>query len=145
MKSLVQPPVISQILQHELQTRKATHPATKKTGMTPSQNRDPKLWKVSQQFEAIFLQQMLDAMHKTVPHSGFMPNDFAEKVHESMFDQAVANAISQNSNLGIASAIYRQLAHVDQIQANSRTADNVNQKGTPKVKPNTQGEADGTH
>lgn len=145
MKSLAQSPVPSQILQHELQDRQKTHPTMQKTSLTSPQARNPKLWKVSQQFEAIFLQQMLEAMHKTVPHDGFMPNDFAEQVHESMFDQAVASAISKNSNLGIASAIYRQLAHTDQTQVKTEAADNVSKQGTSGSQLDSQGEADGTH
>jgi Rod binding domain-containing protein len=130
--------VVAQMLQHESQARRAEQPA-------PAPKRDPKLWKVSQQFEAIFVQQMLEAMHKSVPHSGFLPNGFAEQVHESMFDQAVADDISKVSGLGIASAIYRELAHVGQGQAQAKApnADIIDNKAaTP---PGTRGETDGTH
>lgn len=135
MKNLTHPD-IGRMLQRELQARRTTHPVATK--------RDPKLWKVSQQFEAIFLQQILEAMHKTVPQSGFIPTGFSEQVHESMFDQAVASAISQHSDLGIASAIYRQLAHIGQTQAKAAAADTVNSKVAAPTPPHAPGESDGT-
>jgi Rod binding domain-containing protein len=71
--------------------------------------RDPELWKVSTQFEAIFVQQMLSEMRKTVHKSGFMPSGFAEDVHASMMDEAIAQSSVRHSNFGIAENIYRQL------------------------------------
>ncbi len=73
-------------------------------------HRDPKLWRASRAFEALMIQQMLDAMRKTVPHSGLLRSGFAEDVQGSMFDQAVANAVSGEGGLGIAEAIYRQVS-----------------------------------
>jgi len=71
------------------------------------------LWDVSVKFEGIFFQQMMEAMRKTVPESGFLPHGFAEGIQESMFDQAVADAGSKSGSLGIAMNIYRQLEQGD--------------------------------
>lgn len=73
--------------------------------------KDKALWDVSVKFEAIFFQQMMQAMRKTVPESGFMPHGFAEGVEESMFDQAISDSGSRSGSLGIAMNIYRQLEH----------------------------------
>lgn len=78
--------------------------------------RDKKLWKTSLQFEAVFMQQMLSSMHKSVPKSGFLPAGFAEDVHNSMMDQAVAKAASHTDSLGLAPSIYRQLQLASQAQ-----------------------------
>lgn len=77
---------------------------------------DKKLWKVSLQFEAVFMQQLFSSMHKSVPKSGFLPSGFAEDMHNSMMDQAVAKAASQAGSLGIAPSIYRQLQQISQAQ-----------------------------
>jgi Rod binding domain-containing protein len=77
---------------------------------------DKKLWKASLQFEALFMQQLFSSMHKSVPKSGFLPSGFAEDVHNSMMDQAVAKAASQTASMGIAPSIYRQLQQVSQAQ-----------------------------
>ncbi len=71
--------------------------------------RDPALWKVSTQFEAIFVQQMMTEMRKTVHKSDFIPSGFAEDVHGSMMDAAIAQASVKHQRFGIAENIYRQL------------------------------------
>ncbi len=75
----------------------------------PPGQRDEKLWRASVKFEALFLQQMMESMRKSVPESGFMPHGFAEKSYQSMMDQAIADAGGAQGSLGIAAAIYRQL------------------------------------
>ncbi len=75
----------------------------------PIKERDEALWKVSRQLEAVFVQQMMSEMRKTVNKSGFMPSGYAEDVHASMMDDAIAQASVKRSNFGIADSIYRQL------------------------------------
>ncbi len=137
MKDVTQT-AIAQILRNESQARQAARPA-------PAQGRDPRLWKVSQQFEAIFVQQMLDEMHRSIPHAGAIPNGFAEQVHSSMFDQAVAGTISKSTSLGIASAIYRQLARLQHPQAAANAADTISSQAAAMAALRTEGEPDGTH
>ncbi len=71
--------------------------------------RDEALWKVSRQFEAVFVQQMMTEMRKTVGKSDFMPSGYAEDVHASMMDEAIAQASTKRGSFGIADSIYRQL------------------------------------
>lgn len=137
MKGVMQT-AMAQIQRNESQARQAARPSA-------AQGRDPKLWKVSRQFEAIFVQQMLDEMQKSVPHSGAMPNGFAEQVHTSMFDQAVAGSITKNADLGIASAIYRQLARIEHPQAQAAATDTISRKAEAVAQPRPEGEPDGTH
>lgn len=95
------------------------------SGTAEQQNRDPKLWGTCLKFEAILLQQMMSAMRKTVPKSGLLPSGFANDVHNSMFDQILAQAGSQRSSLGMASSIYQQLDRLHHIQAQPPAADNT--------------------
>lgn len=74
-----------------------------------NKERNEELWKASQQFEAIFIQQMMGEMRKTVVKSDFIPQGYAEDVHASMMDEAIASASAKRGNFGIAQAIYRQL------------------------------------
>lgn len=85
--------------------------------------RNEKLWKACVQFEALFAQQMLSAMHKTVPDSGFLPNGFAQGVHNDMFNQAVAENIAKSGHTGIATALYRQIAQLAPVQETADHAD----------------------
>jgi len=83
--------------------------ATGKQTIASDKDKDPALWKVSRQFEAIFVQQMMSEMRKTVQKSDFMPHGFAEDVHGSMMDEAIAQASVRHHSFGIADNIYRQL------------------------------------
>ncbi|MDQ6951129.1 MAG: rod-binding protein [Mariprofundales bacterium] len=122
MRDLVET-VIGQVMRRDPQqgvaARKVAVPHVVVHPLTPASStevpalkgRDEALWKASVKFEAMFMQQMMTAMRKSVPSSGFMPQGFAEKSYASMMDQAMADAGSQQGSLGIASAIYRQLKH----------------------------------
>jgi len=85
------------------------NPAGGAHGKTPPEN-DP-LWQASRQFEALFVEQMLTSMRKTVPDSGLLNKGFAEGVSTSMMDQAVADSIGKQGRMGIATSLYRQLSH----------------------------------
>jgi len=74
-----------------------------------NKEKDAALWKVSRQFEAIFVQQMMTEMRKSVSKSDFMPSGYAEDMHASMMDEAIAQASAKRSSFGIADSIYRQL------------------------------------
>jgi len=108
------------------------------------------LWDVSVKFEGIFFQQMMSAMRKTVPESGFLPHGFAEGVQESMFDQAVADAGSKSGSLGIAMSIYRQLDQGDSSNkgdANKAIQEmrHASDKQSVSVYAELRGDVDGTH
>ena len=87
--------------------------------------KDAALWKVSRQFEAIFVQQMMAEMRKTVSKSDFMPSGYAEDVHASMMDEAIAQASTKRSNFGIADSIYRQLEAASKNNTRSKQQANV--------------------
>jgi len=128
MRDLVET-VIAQVLKQDKSAAKpAANPEAFKSEFVKALNQKPvvqvepvdtqhiknkDLWDVSVKFEAVFFQQMMEAMRKTVPDSGFLPHGFAEGVQESMFDQAVADAGSKSGSLGIAMNIYRQLEQGD--------------------------------
>jgi len=84
-------------------------PSTHRVVAPSPKGRDEKLWQASLKFESAFMQQMMTSMRKSVPESGFMPKGFAEKSYQSMMDQAIADAGSQQGVLGIAATIYHQL------------------------------------
>jgi len=108
------------------------------------------LWDVSVKFEGIFFKQMMSAMRKTVPESGFLPHGFAEGVQESMFDQAVADAGSKRGSLGIAMNIYRQLERSDPSHKGdaNKAIQEIRQASDRKnvsMYAELRGDVDGTH
>ncbi len=119
---------------HALQISQSSLHGVGSQNPTELKEKDAALWKVSRQFEAIFVQQMMSEMRKTVSKSDFMPSGYAEDVHASMMDQAIAQASSKHSNFGIADNIYRQLEAANKnivskdhatVQEISKTADNL--------------------
>jgi len=163
MRDLVET-VIAQVMQQDKQTTKpAADPEAFKSRFMEVLNNKPvakmgdkpeiknkELWDVSVKFEAIFFQQMMSAMRKTVPESGFLPHGFAEGVQESMFDQAVADAGSKGGSLGIAANIYRQLEqsassnHADANKAIQEMRQASDRKDV-SMYAELRGDVDGTH
>jgi len=163
MRDLVET-VIAQVMQQDKKTVKpAADPEAFKSRFVQALNqkstmpindkveiKNKELWDVSVKFEAIFFQQMMSAMRKTVPESGFLPHGFAQGVQESMFDQAVADAGSKGGNLGIAANIYRQLeqsASSNQADAHKAIQEmrQASDREDVSMYAELRGDVDGTH
>ncbi|MFQ5518679.1 MAG: rod-binding protein [Mariprofundus sp.] len=107
-----------------------TYAASPHASFDPDQIKDKALWGVCCKFEAIFVQQMMTAMRKSVPQSGFLPHGFAESMHDSMMDQAITENGTRQGGMGIALQMYRQLESVNTgrdmaIQGIQQVADKV--------------------
>ena len=110
---------------------------TMKGGQKPfqvSDVKDKELWSACCQFEAIFLQQMMSAMRKTVPESTLTPPSYASSMYDGMLDQAISESGSKQAPLGLAINMYRQLeqngsSHASTIQEIQKASDNVRDTG----------------
>lgn len=78
-------------------------------GMNVSQ--DEKLKRVSQEFESVFISQMLNMMDKTVERTGFISGGKGEEKFKSMMNQYIAKDIasSPTASIGIAKQMYEQM------------------------------------
>ena len=80
----------------------------------PPQSKDidktSRLYKVSQEFEAIFIKQMLNVMRKSVAKTGLMDGGMAEEFFEDMLYDEYAKKMAETGSFGIADMIYRQLS-----------------------------------
>jgi Rod binding domain-containing protein len=72
-------------------------------------NRDDELFKVCQDFEAIFIKQMLSAMKKTVPKNDLLNGGFAEEIFEDMLYDEYAATMAKTARFGLSNLLYRQL------------------------------------
>ncbi len=70
-----------------------------------------KLMKTGQEFEAVFISQLLNTVESTVERTGFMSGGPVEKKFRSMMNQYIAQDIAKNptANFGIAKQIYEQM------------------------------------
>jgi len=74
-------------------------------------NDTQRLKRACQEFEAIFLQQLLSAMRKGIPKSNLLPHTLARDVYESMLDMAIARAIAKGGGVGLGKMLFEQLKH----------------------------------
>ncbi|WP_051938246.1 rod-binding protein [Ghiorsea bivora] len=137
MRDLVET-VIGQVMKKQPTMKAAAQPtknlvSLKGVHINPkTEIKDQELWKVSRQFEAIFLQQMMSAMRKTIPESELLPRGYADDMYEGMMDQAIAESGSKQAPLGLAMSIYRQLERDEQAQGTPSIQDI--QKATDSIK-----------
>lgn len=82
--------------------------------LNPDNQDQKKLKKAAQEFEAIFVQQMLEAMDKTVDReNSFISGGSSEQYFRSMMNEEIAKSMTNRrggSGFGLAEAIYRQMS-----------------------------------
>ena len=66
------------------------------------------LKEAAEQFEGLFIQQMLSAMRKTVPEDGLF-SSAEEGTFRDLADQQLAQDLAKSGDFGIAEALIRQL------------------------------------
>ena len=69
-----------------------------------------KLKEACKEFEAIFIEYMLQSMRKSIPKATLFKRENAEKIYTSMFDQKVAEKIAKTEGFGIADMLYKELS-----------------------------------
>ena len=70
---------------------------------------DARLRKASNEFEAIFIQQMLKTMRKSSLESDFVKKSEGEKIFRSMLDEQYAILSAKSGRLGLGEMIFQQL------------------------------------
>lgn len=68
------------------------------------------LMDAAEQFEAIFLYQLMTEMRRTVPDTDLLGDRQAEKIFQSMLDQEVADHSAKSQSVGLAKMIYEQMS-----------------------------------
>jgi Rod binding domain-containing protein len=74
-------------------------------------DRKSKLYEAAQEFEAIFVKQMLDSMRQTVQKTGLIEGGMAEDVFEDMLYDQYALKMTRTAGFGLADQIYLQLSN----------------------------------
>ncbi len=69
-----------------------------------------RLLEQAQALEAVFLQQMLQAMRDAVPEGGLMEPSAGERIFRGMLDEQVALEAVRQNDRGLAVSLYRQLS-----------------------------------
>jgi flagellar protein FlgJ len=64
----------------------------------------------SREFETLFVMEMFKAMRKSVPEGGLFEKSMSTDMFQEMIDMETAKATTKGSGLGIADAMYKQMA-----------------------------------
>ncbi|MFZ5641423.1 MAG: rod-binding protein [Bacillota bacterium] len=70
---------------------------------------DKQLREVADQFEALFIYQMMQRMRSTVMKGGLFEESMGEQVFRGMLDQEYSVKMAEAGNLGLAEMVYEQL------------------------------------
>jgi len=65
--------------------------------------------KAAEQFEAVFLSQMLAPMFETVPTDSFMGGGQAESVYRGMMVEEMGKSLAKQGGIGIADSVFREI------------------------------------
>lgn len=80
---------------------------------SPDKSKDLKaLRESSREFETLFVMEMFKAMRKAVPDGGLFEKSNATEIYREMLDMETAKASTSGKGLGIAEAIYNQMAEL---------------------------------
>ncbi len=84
--------------------------ATTPKSVKSRKGQDPeKLRETTQQFEAIFIQQMYTEMRKTIPDDGLIQRGNADEIYTQMLDLEAAKVTAQQGGIGLADLMMEQL------------------------------------
>ncbi len=64
----------------------------------------------SREFETLFVMEMFKAMRKAVPEGGLFEKNSSTEMFQEMLDMETAKATTEGRGIGIAEAMYKQMA-----------------------------------
>lgn len=101
--------------------------------LNPENKDQKKLKKAAQEFEGIFVQQMLEEMDKTIDReNSFLSGGSSEQYFRSMLNEEIAKSMTSRpggSGFGLAETIYRQMAK----NAEGNTSKTVQGNSSPET------------
>lgn len=77
-----------------------------RTGQAPA---DPALWKSAQEFQEIFLGQLVKTMRSSENQSDFFEAAPGREAFDDMFSEAIGRQMAKSGTMGLQDAIYRQI------------------------------------
>jgi len=87
------------------------YPLKSSLARRPAIDKNSELYKACQDFEALFIKQMLDVMRKTV-HKGddLLNPGMGQDIFEGMLYDEYAKKMSETAQFGLSDMIYRQIS-----------------------------------
>jgi peptidoglycan hydrolase FlgJ len=86
------------------------YPVSPSQAKTPAMDKTSDLYKACQDFEALFIKQMLDVMRKTVnKEDDILGGGMSQDIYEGMLYDEYAKKMAETAQFGLADMIYRQV------------------------------------
>jgi flagellar protein FlgJ len=87
------------------------YPMNSSQARKPAIDKNSELYKACQDFEALFIKQMLDVMRKTV-HKGddLLSGGMSQDIFEGMLYDEYAKKMAETAQFGLSDMIYRQIS-----------------------------------
>ena len=81
--------------------------AGKESGVKRSD--EGKLRKACEDFESIFISQMLKAMRQTIPKSGLLDGGSQQDTYLSLFDEELSKSMAKRGGIGLGKILYQNI------------------------------------
>src|SRR5437870_847581 len=69
-----------------------------------------RLRELTQEFESLFVSQVMQSMRRTVPESRLIDHSSGQHLFQDMLDQELSRRIADSGGFGLGEILYRQLA-----------------------------------
>jgi flagellar protein FlgJ len=87
------------------------YPVRPSVGSRQSVDKNSELYKASEDFEAIFIKQMLDVMRKTIHKEDDLLNGgMSQDIYDDMLYDQYAKKMASTAQFGLADMIYKQMS-----------------------------------
>ncbi|RMD89037.1 MAG: hypothetical protein D6807_04540 [Alphaproteobacteria bacterium] len=95
---------------------KAVHQELAAAGKGDKSARERATRKAAEDFEAVFIGQMLRPMFEGLSTDGLFGGGHAEEIYRSLLIDEMGKSIAKNGGVGIADAVYRELISIQEAQ-----------------------------
>ena len=82
------------------------------SGAAEGPNTQQELRRLSREFEAVFLRELIRSMRATVPEGGLLDSSTSQELFTSLLDDQLASDAAQRLRGGIGDALFNQLRRV---------------------------------
>lgn len=83
---------------------------------SPKQGAEARAREAAQQFETMFITQMLEQMSTGLKADSNFGGGPAEGIHRSMLNEEYAKQIARRGGIGVADAIYREMLRMQEVK-----------------------------
>jgi peptidoglycan hydrolase FlgJ len=85
-------------------------PSVQPAGSLSDHSSHARLRELTQEFESLFVSQVMQSMRRTVPESRLIDHNSGQHLFQDMLDQELSRRIADAGGFGLGEILYRQLA-----------------------------------